>query len=127
MPPRRRKSKPAPEAPESEVQSGPHDDEVELGDDLGKVVDAGPKEVSDFVDPDEETADDRAKKSSSASLVGGDEPDNTVARADEDLLIERPELGPNAWTQVIKGEPIPRHLVGRERGAGRRGSRRRKS
>jgi len=32
--------------------------------------------------------------------------------AKEDLLIERPDLGPESYTAVNKGEPIPPELAG---------------
>jgi hypothetical protein len=32
-------------------------------------------------------------------------------RAEQDLLIERPDLGPGAATLIVKGEPIPPELA----------------
>ena len=31
-------------------------------------------------------------------------------RADHDMLIERPELGPGCYTRVAAGDVIPQHL-----------------
>lgn len=36
-------------------------------------------------------------------------------RADGDILIDAPELGPNAAVLITDGQPIPAHLVDRPR------------
>jgi hypothetical protein len=44
-------------------------------------------------------------------------------QAEQDLLIERPDLGPGAATLIIKGEPIPPELADlprRSRASGKR-------
>lgn len=48
-------------------------------------------------------------------------------RATTDLLIPRPDLGANAWTQVPAGEVVPPHLVERIPAEERRAKHRRKT
>jgi hypothetical protein len=39
-------------------------------------------------------------------------PDPDPERADEDLVVERTDLGPGAGTFIAKGDPIPPELAG---------------
>lgn len=47
-------------------------------------------------------------------IVRGDpnDPPPEPARANEDMLIDRPDLGPGAHTLITAGQPIPPALAG---------------